>query len=86
MEEKVGIQSQGCKSENSETNFNIPDDMTFEEYAYTKHHDGRSYNNFDNASDRNIYNDAMDDAIRNGLQIPTVSTSLNFNIDKKEVA
>ncbi|CUJ97878.1 Uncharacterised protein [Achromobacter sp. 2789STDY5608615] len=42
------------------SNGNIPDDLSFEEYAYIKHHDGRSTVDFSNAPGRKIYQDSMD--------------------------
>jgi len=44
---------------NPEKNGNIPSNLTFAEYVYIKHHDGRSYTNFSGAPGRSIYNSKM---------------------------
>lgn len=45
---------------NPRTSGNIPkDEMTFWEYAYVKHHDGRSFDDFDNAPGEDKYNAAV---------------------------
>ncbi|MCL6691707.1 hypothetical protein M8R19_23710 [Pseudomonas sp. R3.Fl] len=51
------------------TNGNIPSDITFEQYAYIKHHDGRSYDDFYNSPGLAYYNEKFTDDVAETLDI-----------------
>lgn len=53
---------------NPQTNGNIPDTLSLAEYVYIKHHDGRSYSDFDNAPGLAIYNAAITHGIESDIR------------------
>ncbi len=60
---------------NPSLNGNIPSDMSFEEYVYIKHHDGRAHTKFHDAPGRQLYTTKVNDDIVDILNISLASSA-----------